>query len=94
MTQHSIEVEARAFTVWRYAEPRDWSVGLDEIAQATGLLRQQVAYVIRAKGWGGRVKNARVISGAHGTDVIKGRHRKGDSVDVNRLDVLQLMGES
>lgn len=57
--------KARAFAIWRYANPRDWNVTYDEIVEATGMKYHDVANTIHKMGWAGRINRSRsnVIGG-------------------------------
>lgn len=48
-------VEARAFRIWQYANPRYWDVSYQELQSALGMTFHEVQWTIRVKGWGGRI---------------------------------------
>lgn len=89
MTPH---MEALAYRIWAYANPREWDCSYAEIADGTGISVDMVSHVIRAKGWMGRVphtsngKGSEMLQKAYAT-----KHRKGYNIDPNLLDVDQLM---
>ena len=90
MTQ---QLEARAFAIWRFAQPLDWDVSMDEIADAVGLTRSQVNNAISAKGWGGKIGMGR--NAGSRDNGIRAAHmlhkRAGRRFDDNALDVVDLM---
>ena len=44
-------MEARAFRIWAYANPRAWDVGYSDTAEACNMSRQLVVVVANYKGW-------------------------------------------
>lgn len=87
MTPH---MEALAYRIWAYANPREWDCSYAEIADGTGVTVNQIHNVIVQKGWGGRGP------GKYGTQLdtttsIATKHRKGYDIDPNLLAVDQLM---
>lgn len=84
------QLEARAFAIWRFAEPRGWDVSYDEIADATGLTESQVKYAIIQKGWGGKIGSGGV--GRLTSEKAHKLHKSlGHRFDENALDVVDLM---
>ena len=83
MTPH---MEALAYRIWAYANPREWECSYANIADGTGISEDMVAQVIRAKGWQGRVPHGKPSEAAIGA-----LHRWGRSVDQNIIGVDQLM---
>lgn len=83
MTPH---MEALAYRIWAYANPREWDCSYAEIADGTGISIGMVSQVITQKNWGGRVPNHTNITSAH-----KWQHMHGQNVDPNLLAVDQLM---
>ena len=87
MTPH---MEALAYRIWAYANPREWDCSYAEIADGTGIGYDLVARVISDKGWAGRVpKGGNTKRDRSGTYVAW--HKKGRNVDPNLLAVDQLM---
>jgi len=83
------KLEARAFAIWRYAEPRDWNVSYDDIERATGLDARQIGYVINRKGWAGRIRSHSARRGwqAARASLV----RRGVDHDINDIPVDVLM---
>lgn len=81
MTPH---MEALAYRIWAYANPRDWDCSYAEIADGTGISYGMVARVITEKQWTGRVPQG------GGYSVIASARRVKYS-DPNLLAVDQLM---
>lgn len=88
----SPHMEALAYRIWAYANPREWDCSHAEIADGTGISYSMVGYVISAKGWGGRVPQQ---SNGKGSDILQKmyatKHRNGQNIDPNLLAVDQLM---
>jgi hypothetical protein len=88
------KLEARAFAIWRYANPREWDVSCDEIADATGLTRSQVNTTIGAKGWGGKIGRGRAFRVYNTSQMASLREKnKGHRFDENALDLCQIIGD-
>ena len=87
------QFEARAYIIWRYADPRDWDVSYDEIADATGLTYNQVHGTIQAKGWGGKIGSGSQSAKERITKNTNAIYHKraGHRFDENALDVVDLM---
>ena len=89
MTPH---MEALAYRVWAYANPRGWKCSRAETADGAGISVDMVIRVISAKGWGGRVPHT---SNGNGSEMLQKayatKHRKGYNIDPNLLAVDQLM---
>ncbi|OOY20856.1 hypothetical protein BMI86_10135 [Thioclava sp. DLFJ5-1] len=51
--------EAFAFLVWRFCEPLEWNVTVQDIAAALGVSAQRVAGACRARGWTSRLRVSR-----------------------------------
>jgi hypothetical protein len=83
MTPH---IEALAYRIWAYANPREWDCSHAEIADGTGISIDMVAQVISAKGWKGRVPRGGPMEAANGA-----LHRRGYAIDHNIIGVDQLM---
>lgn len=87
MTPH---MEALAYRIWAYANPRGWKCSYAEIVDGTGIGYGMVANVISKKGWEGRVPRGWSTnsdrSAAYAT-----KHSKGYDIDPNLLAVDQLM---
>jgi len=83
MTPH---MEALAYRIWAYANPRDWNCSYAEIADGTGISGGMVSRVISDKGWAGRVPQLAGVRAA-----LVAQHRNGHNVDPNLLAVDQLM---
>lgn len=89
MTQ---QLEARAFAIWRYAEPREWDVSYEEIADATGLTYNAVNDTIYIKRWGGKIGGGRRDDNtAQRRSMTKFHKIQGHNFDYNALDVVDLM---
>lgn len=87
MTPH---MEALAYRIWAYANPRGWKCSYAEIADGTDISRDMVDLTIRAKKWTGRVpKSTETLEGV--TAMWKWKHDHGQNVDLNLLGVDQLM---
>jgi hypothetical protein len=85
-------MEALAFRIWAYANPRDWNCSYAEIADETGISHDMVGKTIACKGWSGRVPH---VNNERGGEIrakrMETRHRSGQNVDPNLLAVDQLM---
>jgi hypothetical protein len=91
MTTPTPMIEARAFRIWQFAEPRDWNVTMEELAELTGYETTHVRYTIQVKRWGGRIAQARAESGAMSATSSLSNHRRGFAVNTNNLDLVDLM---
>ena len=89
MTPH---MEALAYRIWAYANPRGWKCSYSEIAEGAQLELWEVKDVFVAKGWKGRVPHT---SNENGSDMLQKmyatRHHNGQNIDPNLLAVDQLM---
>lgn len=83
------KLDAQAFLIWRFANPKEWDVSYDQIAEATGLTRRQVDVAIQAKRWGGRIGRGRQEDRGGGPRYSQ--FKRGANVDINALDLTQLM---
>lgn len=88
MTPH---MEALAYRIWAYANPREWDCSYAEIADGTGIGYDMVSRVISNKGWAGRVPKGSNASAPRATSFAEYNHKKGMNVDPNLLAVDQLM---
>lgn len=88
----TVTSKARDFAIWRYANAKDWDCSYDEIADDTGLTRNQVLYSIKRNGWGGKISRGRGRHGFTSIQTSKGQHTKGFRADENTLDLCDLIG--
>jgi hypothetical protein len=47
---------AHAYMIHAYAEPLEWNVTIQDIADATGLANNRIGRILRDKGWFSRVR--------------------------------------
>jgi hypothetical protein len=58
-TTISPRMEANAFRIWQFANPREWDCSIEEIEAATGIRAQTIGYALAVKGWKGRLRAGR-----------------------------------
>ena len=89
MTPH---MEALAYRIWAYANPRGWKCSYAEIAEGIGLEYWQVNKVFTQKKWTGRVPHMNDDDAFDlRSRVYAGTYRRGGNIDPNLLAVDQLM---
>ena len=49
---------AHAYLIHAYAEPLEWNVTIQDIADATGLANNRIGRILRDKGWFSRVRTS------------------------------------
>ena len=52
--------EAIAFRIWSYANPREWNVTINDIADALEISRERVSRIVVVKRWNGRLRTGRI----------------------------------
>lgn len=82
--------KARAFAIWRYANPRDWNVTYEEIAEATGMTVNQVHWVFAQMGWWGRIKDGQVGGILLAQRSFKARGTEGNNRYEEHADLTQI----
>lgn len=88
MTPH---MEALAYRIWAYANPREWDCSYAEIADGTGISVGMVNHVIMKKNWTGRVPKYSGTTDLRAMSFAEYNYKKGMNVDPNLLAVDQLM---